>query len=89
MEIHDEVEIEDDQAEVFGPQIELDLGTGSNPVHDLEDEMFLIIEERPGDSFKKVGYIDLIEEEQRFTELVSSTPSAGNLTGEEPRKKPN
>jgi len=29
VEIHEEIEVEDDQAEVFGPQIKLHLGTGS------------------------------------------------------------
>jgi len=45
------------------------------------------IPDHPGDSFEKVGDIDLTEEEQTPTEPVSSTPSTGNLTGEEPRKK--
>ena len=61
VEIHDEVEMEDDQTEVFRPKIELDLGTGPDPVRDFEDEMFSVIEERPGDSFEKVGDINLTE----------------------------
>jgi len=45
------------------------------------------IADHPGDSFEKVVNIDLTEKEQTPTESVSSTPSTGNLTGEEPRKK--
>ena len=45
------------------------------------------ISDQPGDTFEKVGDIDLIKEEQTPTEPVSSTPSTENLTGEEPRKK--
>jgi len=33
VEIHEEIEVKDDQGEGFGPQIELNLGTGSDPVH--------------------------------------------------------
>ena len=36
---------------------------------------------------KKVGDIDLSEEEQTPTEPVSSNPFTGNLAGEELRKK--
>jgi len=39
VEIHEEIEVEDDQAEVFGPQIELDLRIGSDLVRDLRDEL--------------------------------------------------
>jgi len=38
-------ELEEDHAEVFGPQIELDLGTGSDPVHDLEEKPVEIVGE--------------------------------------------
>jgi len=54
-----------------------------NPVRDLGDELIHKIAEHPGDSFEKVGDIDLTEEEQTPTEPVSSTPSTGNLTKEE------
>jgi len=87
VEVHDEIEIEDDQADGFGPQIELNLGTGSNPVRDFGDELVLEIEDHLADSFEKVGDIDLTEGEQTPTEPVPSIPTNGNLTGEEPRKK--
>jgi len=87
VEIHEEIEVEDEQCEVFGPQIELDLGTGLDPVRDFGEEMIHEIADHPGDTFEKVGDIELTEEVQTPTELVSSTPSTENLTGEEPRKK--
>ena len=87
METHEEIKVEDEQAEVFGPQIELDLGIGSDPVRDFGEEMIHEIADQPGDTFEKVGDIDLIKEEQTPTEPVSSTPSTENLTREEPRKK--
>jgi len=87
VKIHEEIEVEDDQGECFGPKIELDLGTGSDPVRDFGDELFHEIADHSGDSFEKVGDIDLTKEEQTPTEPVSSTSSTGNLTGEEPRKK--
>jgi len=87
VKIHEEIEVEDDQGEGFGPQIELDLGTGSDHVRDFGDELIHEIADHPGDSFEKVGDINLTEEEQTPTEPISSTPSTGNLTGEEPRKK--
>jgi len=49
--------------------------------------LFPEIEDHPGDSFEKVGDIDLTEGERTPTESVPSTPTIGNLTGEEPRKK--
>jgi len=87
VEIHDEVEIEDDLLEGIGPQIELDLGTGSNLVREFGNESFPVCEDYPGDSFEKVGEIDLDEGAQTPIEPVFSTSSVGNLTGEEPRKK--
>ena len=54
VEIHEEIEVEHDQGEGFWPQIELDLGTGSEPVRDFGDELFHEIEGHSGDSFKKV-----------------------------------
>ena len=74
VEVHDEVEIEDDQDEGFGPQIELDLGIGSDPVLDFGDELFPEIEDHPGDSFEKVRDSDLDEGEQTPTKPVPSIP---------------
>jgi len=77
VEVHGEVEIEDDQTEGIGPQIKLDLGTGFDPVLDLGEELFPEIEDHPRDLFEKVRDIDLNEEEQTPTKPVP------NLTGEE------
>jgi len=87
VEIYDEIEIEDDQAEGIGPQIELDLETGPDPVRVLRDELFPEIEDYPGDSFEKVGEIDLNEGKQTPTEPIPSIPTTGTLTREVPRKK--
>jgi len=81
VEIHDEVEIEDDLPKGIGPQIELDLGTVSNPVREFGNESFPVCEDYPGDSFEKVGKIALDEGAQTPLEPVSLTPSAGTLTG--------
>jgi len=66
--------------EGIGPQIELDLGTGSNPVREFGNELFPVCEGYPGDAFEKVGEIDLDEGAKTPREPVSSTPSAGALT---------
>ena len=87
MEVHDEVEIEDNQAEGFEPQIELNLGTRSDPICDFGDELFPKIEDHSGDSFEKGGDIDLNEEEQTPIEPVPSISTTGTLTREEPQKK--
>ena len=55
VEIHEEIKVEDDWAKVFGPQIKLDLGTGSDPVRNLGDEMIHEIADHAGDSFEKSG----------------------------------
>jgi len=64
VEICDEVEIEEDQAVVFGPQIELDLGTRSDPVRDLEEKSVEIVGEEHavveiGDETFEEGKFDL------------------------------
>ena len=57
------VEIEDDISEEgFGPRIDLDLGIGSEPVRDFgktTSEPLPVFEDYPGDTFEKVGEIDL------------------------------
>ena len=75
VEIHEEIEVKDDQGEGFGPQIKLDLGTGSDPIRDFGEELFHEIEDHPGESFEKVGDIDLTEKDQTPTEPVPSTPT--------------
>jgi len=87
VEVHDEIEIDDDRAEGIGPQIELDLGTGFDHVRDFGDELFSEIEDHLGESFEKMGEIDLNEGEQTPTEPVPSIPTTGTLIREEPRKK--
>ena len=49
--------------------------------------MFHDIEDHSGDTFEKVGDIDLTEGGQTPTGTVPSTPTTRNLTVEEPRKK--
>jgi len=87
VKIYEEIEVDDDQGEGIGPQIELNLGTGSDPVRDFEDELFLEIEEYQGDVFEKVGEINLSEGEQTPIEPISSTPPTETLTREQPKKK--
>jgi len=87
VEIHEEIEVEDEQGEGFGPQIELNVGIGSDPIRNLADELFHEIEDHPGDSFEKVGDIDLTEGQQTPTEPIPLAPIPENLTGEEPKKK--
>ena len=38
-------ELEENQPEVFGPQIELHLGTGSNSIHDLREPVIEVAKE--------------------------------------------
>jgi len=118
-------EFEEDQLEVCGPQIELDLGTGSSiydlgelpikaaeevhevveiedtseegktdlemrtgdmPIHRVEGgDSFL--EDYSGDSFEKVGEINLEETPQTPSELVLSIPLDETPTTVEPKKK--
>ena len=49
--------------------------------------MFHDIEDHSWDTLKKVGDVDLTEVEQTPTETIPSTPTTGNLTVEELRKK--
>ena len=58
MKIHGEVEIKDDLPKDIGPQIELELGTGSNLVREFGNESLPICEDYPGNSFEKVGEMD-------------------------------
>ena len=120
-------ELEEDQIEVFGSQIKLDLGTGSNSIHDLREPPIEVAEEvhevvkiasktseegknnvvmgtgdlpvdrvgggdpfledYSGDSFEKVGEINLDEVPQTPFEPVLSVPLEETPTTAERRKK--
>jgi len=64
--INDVVKVEDDvSGEDSGPKMDLDLGTGFEPVLDFEDvstESLPIFEDHPGDTFVKVAEIEIVEE---------------------------
>jgi len=63
MEVCDVVEVEDDTSEE-GVKIDLNLGTGAEPVHDfggIGSESLPVFEDYSGDTFEKVGEIDLDE----------------------------
>ena len=56
----DVVEVEDDTSEE-GVKIDLNLGTGAEPIHDFGgicSESLPIFEDYPGDTFEKVGEMD-------------------------------
>jgi len=89
-EVCEVVEVEDDVSEGFGPKIDLDLRTGSEPVLDfgeVSSESLPVFEDYPGDTFKKVGEIDLDEGPQTPSEPVPPVPAGETLTGEGTRKK--
>jgi len=83
-EVHEVVEIGDETSEEG--KTEMELGTGDMPVHGVGggDSIF---EDYPGDSFEKVGEINLEEDPQTPAEPVPSVPSDETLTSAEPRKK--
>ena len=85
------VEVEDDVSEEgFGPKINLDLETGSEPVRDfgeVSSKTVPVSEDYPGDTFAKVGEIDLDEGPQTPSEPVPPVPTSGTLTKEGTRKK--
>ena len=60
-DVHDVVEVGDDTSEEG--KIDLDIGTGDALVHEIGGSGS-IFEDYPGDSFEKVGEIDLEEEPQ-------------------------
>jgi len=87
-EVHDVVDVEDDTSEEG--KIDLNLRTGAEPVHEFEgsgSESLLVFEDYPGDSFKKVGEIDLEEGLQTSTKPVPSIPTDETLTRERTRKR--
>jgi len=67
-------------------KIELDMGTGDVPVHEIAGGG-PIFEDYPGDSFEKVGEFDVEEDPKIPSEPVPSISSAKTLTRDEPRKK--
>jgi len=88
-EVHDVVEVEDDTSEE-GATVDLNLGTGAEPVHDIGgsgSESLPVFEDYPGDSFEKVGKIDLDEGPQTPTKPIPSVPTDKILTREGTRRK--
>jgi len=83
-EVHEVVKIGDETSEEG--KIELDLGTGDMPVHGVGggDSIF---EDYPGDSFEKVGQINLEDDPQTPAEPIPFVSSNDTLTSAEPRKK--
>ena len=90
-EVCEVVEVEDDVSEDDPvPKINLDLGTGSEPVLDFKDnssESLPVFEDYRGDTFEKVGEIDIDEGLQTPSELVPLAPIGETLTGEGIKKK--
>jgi len=91
VEVCEIVEVEDDASEEgFGPKIDLDLATGSKPVHDfgkVSSESLPVFEDYPSDTFEKVDEIDLDEGPKTPSELVPSIPTGETLTREGIKKK--
>jgi len=83
-EVHDVVEVGDDTSEEG--KVDLNWGTGDAYVHEIgsSDSIF---EDYPGNSFEKMGGIDLEEGPQTPIEPVPSISSDETLTREGPRKK--
>jgi len=61
VKVCDVVEVGDDTSEE-GVKIDLNLGTGDEPILDFQVESLPVFEDYPGDTFEKVGEIDLNEE---------------------------
>jgi len=85
VEVCEVVEVEDDVSEEgFGLKINLDLGTGSEPVCDfrkVSSETLPVFEDYTGDTFEKVSKIDLDEGPQTPNEPVLPVPTGETLTG--------
>jgi len=89
MEVCDVVEVEDDTSEE-GVKIDLNLGTGAEPVHDLGgigSDSLSMFEDYQGDMFEKVGKIDLDEGPQTPSAPVPSIQIDKTLTMQGTRKK--
>jgi len=66
------------------------LGTGADPVHDFRDVgsgSLPVFEDYPGNTFEKVGEIDLDEGPQTPNDPVPSIPTDETLTREGIRKR--
>ena len=72
------------------PKINLDLGTGSEPVLDfgyVSFESLPVFEDYPGDTFEKVGEIEIDEGLKTPSEPIPNAPTTETLTREGMRKK--
>jgi len=91
VEVCEVVKVEVDTFEKgFRPKIDLDLGTGSEPVRDCRDvgsESLPVFEDYPGDTFEKVGEIDLDEGPQTPIEPVPPIPTDDTQPGKEQGKR--
>jgi len=67
-------------------KIEFNLGTGDMLVHEI-GAGGSIFEDYPGDSFEKVGEINLEEDPQTPAEPILFVSPVETLTSDEPRKK--
>ena len=88
MEVHDVVKVDDDTSEE-GAEVDLNLRTGVEPIHDTKgsgSESLPVFEDYLGDSFEKVGEINLDEEPQTPIEPVPSVPTDETLTRGEQEK---
>ena len=85
------VKVEDDTSEEgVRKKIDLNLGTGAEPVHDFRDvgsELLPVFENYPGDTFEKVGEVDLEEGPQTPSELIPSISTDDTLTRDGTKKR--
>jgi len=89
VEVCDVVEVEDDTSGE-SVKIDLNLRIEAEPVHDLGgigSESLPVFEDYLGDTFEKVGEIDLDEGPQTSNEPVPSVPTDETLTRERTRKR--
>jgi len=86
-----DVEIEDDTSEEgFGPKIDLDLGTGAEPVRDfggVGSESLTVFKDYPRDASEKVGEINLDEGPQTPSQPILYISTDDTLTREGTRKR--
>jgi len=83
-EVPEVVEIGDETSEEG--KIDLELGIGHMPVHGVRGGDS-ILKDYPGDSFEKVGEINLELDPQTPSEPILSIPSDETLTSAKPRRK--
>jgi len=91
IEVYDVVEVEDDvSGEDSVPKNNLDLETGSEPVlsfGDVSRESLHVFEDYLGDTFVKVGEIEIDEGMNPQSESVSNAPTGETLTKGAMRKR--